>query len=106
MVFEAGPGIAEAVSSDGTVAVRVPDSFFCLELCRLLDAAVASTSANRAGEEPAASAEDVLRYFEGALDLVIDGGPPPGELPSTIVDVRGDVPVLIREGAVRFEELG
>jgi L-threonylcarbamoyladenylate synthase len=40
-----------------------------------------------------------------AVDLILDGGPCPGGLPSTIVDVRGSAPVLVREGKIPFAEI-
>jgi L-threonylcarbamoyladenylate synthase len=105
LVLDAAPGLAEGIRSrEGTVAARVPGSEFCVSLCRALDAPVASTSANRTGEAPASEAQEIAKAFGGSVDLVIDGGPAANELPSTLIDARGDRPVLLRRGAVDIDE--
>jgi L-threonylcarbamoyladenylate synthase len=104
LVLDAAPGVNEGIkSAEGTVAVRLPGSRFCLALCRALNEPIASTSANRAGGLPALNCGEVLSAFEGALDLVVDGGPAPTGLPSTLVDARGERPVVLRSGAVSLE---
>lgn len=107
IVLDAAPGLLDGVrSGEGTVAVRLPGSEFCVALCRALDAPVASTSANRTGRAPACRAEEIAKGFGDSLDLVIDGGPARSELPSTLVDARGDRPVLLRPGAIRIDGMG
>ena len=59
-----------------------------------------SSSANLSGQPPAQTAEEVLRIFGNQLDLVIDGGPRRGGVPSTLVDVSGPKPRLLRRGAL------
>jgi tRNA A37 threonylcarbamoyladenosine synthetase subunit TsaC/SUA5/YrdC len=66
----------------------------------LIGGPVVASSANLSGQPPAESAEDVVRIFGNQLDLVIDGGPLRGGVPSTLVDVSGDRPRLLRRGAV------
>jgi tRNA A37 threonylcarbamoyladenosine synthetase subunit TsaC/SUA5/YrdC len=61
---------------------------------------VVSSSANLSGAPPAASAEEVVAYFGNQLDLVLDGGPRVGAVPSTLVDVSGPRPKLLRRGAL------
>jgi L-threonylcarbamoyladenylate synthase len=63
------------------------------------------TSANRAGGEPLTLAEEVAREFGPEVDLILDAGPCPGGLPSTIVDVTVSPPRLVRPGAISNEEL-
>jgi L-threonylcarbamoyladenylate synthase len=46
-----------------------------------------------------------LRDVGSGIDLILDGGPCPGGLPSTIVDVRERAPRLVREGRIPFEEI-
>lgn len=105
LVFDAAPGLIEGVrSEEGTVAVRVPGSGFCLSLCKALRAPVVSTSANIPGASPASNAEEVAKTFGDSLDLIIDGGETMGPRPSTLVDVRGEQPVVLRAGAVSLDD--
>ncbi len=103
IVLAAAGGLApELVSEEGTVALRLPRSAWCTRLCFELGCPVASTSANRAGRVPARSASEAIDQFGSGLDLVVDGGPPLGDLPSTVVDARGETPLVLREGAVEL----
>jgi tRNA A37 threonylcarbamoyladenosine synthetase subunit TsaC/SUA5/YrdC len=61
---------------------------------------VVSSSANVSGHPPAETAEEVVRIFGNQLDLVLDGGPRRGEVASTLVDVSGTRPRLLRQGAL------
>ena len=76
--------------------------------CRLIAALgfpVTGTSANRAGQTPFTRAEEVVGEFAGAIPLVLDAGPCPGGLPSTIVDLSSTTPCLIRVGAVTVTDI-
>lgn len=84
----------------GTVGVRQPrQRVTCRELAAL-GMPLTGTSANRAGREPLTLAEEVARTFGAEVDLILDAGPCPGGLPSTIVDVTASPPRLVRAGAV------
>ncbi|QWR77643.1 L-threonylcarbamoyladenylate synthase [Candidatus Magnetomonas plexicatena] len=88
------------VSTEGTLAVRIPGESFALKLAQYLDYPITSTSANPAGYPPPSDAETVLKYFgAGLIDVVIDGGETPGGFPSTIIEVTDEIKVL-RNGAV------
>ncbi|MGH9390892.1 MAG: L-threonylcarbamoyladenylate synthase, partial [Vicinamibacteria bacterium] len=104
LVVEARPGLA-ASSPDGGIAVRASSLPLPRDLAEGLGAPVTATSANRSGSPPATTAEEVLSALCSELDLLLDGGPCPGGLPSTIVDVRETPPRLVREGRVPFEEV-
>jgi L-threonylcarbamoyladenylate synthase len=67
---------------------------------RALGGPVTAPSANRAGEAPPTTAADVLAVFDGAVDLVLDGGPTAGGPASTVVDVTTARPRVLRHGAV------
>ena len=58
------------------------------------------TSANRTGQPPATTAAAVEHAFGSDVDLIVNGGPTPGGLPSTVVDTTVSPPRLIREGCV------
>jgi L-threonylcarbamoyladenylate synthase len=101
LVFRASDRLPDAVRNDrGTVAFRVSPDPVCAGLSRTFGKPVVSTSANPAGREPARSAREVLSYFTEGLDAVLDGGSRAGSVPSTLVDVTGPVPRLLRLGAV------
>lgn len=82
----------------GTVGVRLSS---CRPLASLLAICgpLTGTSANRSGELPAREAHEVQDAMGQEVDLIIDAGPTPGGLPSTVVDARETVRV-IREGAI------
>ena len=63
------------------------------------------TSANLSGKPSVLTADEVYSQFGEKIDLVIDGGRCPGGRESTIVDVTGETPVVLREGAISREEL-
>ena len=90
----------------GKVAVRIPGKSFALCLAQKADFFITATSANPSGMIPAQDAEAVVRYFGDNIDIVIDGGPTPGGLPSTIMDVTGRKVRILREGAISRESLG
>jgi L-threonylcarbamoyladenylate synthase len=91
--------------STGKVAVRVPADTVARALARGAGHAITSTSANVSGEPPAATADHVVRSFGEGIDVLIDSGPTPAGLPSTIVDVSGDAPVLVRAGVVPWDRV-
>ncbi|HUF25174.1 MAG TPA: L-threonylcarbamoyladenylate synthase [Vicinamibacterales bacterium] len=88
-----------------SVAVRVPAHDFVRALCDRAGVLLTSTSANRTGEPPAETADAVVAGLGDAVDLVIDGGRTPGGKPSSIVDLRGGEPVLVRDGAVEWSRV-
>jgi L-threonylcarbamoyladenylate synthase len=106
LILHAKEGLSDFITA-GThkVAVRIPGDSFALELAKLINLPITATSANPSGRSPAQDAETVVRYFGEEIDLVIDCGPAPGGLPSTIVDVTGDYIEIMREGVIRKESL-
>jgi L-threonylcarbamoyladenylate synthase len=106
MIVPAWAGLAAALhGGTGTVAIRVPAHPVACALARAFGAPITSTSANRSGR-PATSSPDVVRESMGNdLVAILDAGPSPGGLPSTIIDVLGERPRLVRPGAVPFERV-
>jgi L-threonylcarbamoyladenylate synthase len=66
---------------------------------------IVGTSANLTGTPPLYSFEEVRKTFEGKVEALINAGNLPTTLPSTMVDVRGLPPALVREGPVPFDEV-
>jgi L-threonylcarbamoyladenylate synthase len=89
----------------GTIAVRQPRQALTCRLIAALGFPITGTSANRAGCRPLVRAEEVAKEFGDQLDLILEAGPCPGGLPSTIVDVTGALPRLVRTGAIPTAEL-
>ena len=106
LIISASPRLCGDVHlSTGKVAVRVSADPVARALARGAGHAITSTSANRSGNPPAATPDAVAASFGEGIDVLIDAGPTPGALPSTIVDATGDVPVLVRAGVVPWERV-
>jgi tRNA threonylcarbamoyl adenosine modification protein (Sua5/YciO/YrdC/YwlC family) len=107
MIFRAAQVVPPPVrGAGGTVALRCPKDRLCALLLGRIGGPVVSSSANLTGQRPAETAEEVTRIFGNQIDLVLDGGPRHAK-PSTLVDVSGPRPRLLRRGAIDVEpELG
>jgi L-threonylcarbamoyladenylate synthase len=88
-----------------TVAVRVPALTWLRKFLAECGFPLTATSANLSGGGEIDSAEVVRRAFDGLVDLIIDGGRTPGGAPSTIVDLTGPAPSVLRQGAIPSERL-
>jgi L-threonylcarbamoyladenylate synthase len=104
--FWPGPLTLVVPSLDvGEVGLRCPDHGAARQMLRLAGVPVAAPSANRSGEPPALDAEGVMRYFDGAIAAVLDGGRVRGGVASTVVRVAlGEVHIL-RAGALTENEI-
>lgn len=104
LVVSAPPAIVAAVTGGrGTVGVRVPAHAVTRGLCAAVGCPLTATSANRSGA-PATGRPDVVAADLGDdVDALVDAGTTPGGPPSTIVDVTGDEPRLIRAGAISWD---
>ena len=106
LVLHRSPRVPDAVTTGGdTVAVRVPDQPFVRELCHLLEAPLAATSANRHGRPSPILADEVRASLGGRIHLLLDGGPCPGGTASTVLDLTRSPPAILRSGPVTAEEL-
>jgi len=88
----------------GTVAVRMPDDELALDLIARTGP-LAVSSANRSGHPPATTMLDARLQLGAAVAVYLDGGPRPSATPSSIVDLTGDEPKLLREGALSAAQL-
>jgi L-threonylcarbamoyladenylate synthase len=103
LVLRARPDLPpELTAGTGTIGVRWSPHPVARRLVGALEAPLTAPSANLEGALPPTTASDVLRVFDGAIDLVLDGGPTAGGAASTVVDVTGEVPRVLRQGAVRL----
>src|SRR5262245_27162199 len=98
--------IPEVVTAGGsTVAVRMPAHPVALALIRAAGVPVAAPSANRSSELSPTRAGHVLRGLDGRIDLVLDGGPAPGGIESTVLDLTSARPRLLRPGLVTIADI-
>jgi L-threonylcarbamoyladenylate synthase len=103
LIVQASPLISPLVHRGaGAVAVRVPDHAVARMLAAQCGGAITSTSANRSGEPAPDAADRIAQSIRDQIDMLLDAGATPGGLPSTIVNVMGEGPVLVREGVVRW----
>jgi len=106
VILPARPQLPDLITGGtGTVGVRQPRQRATLALLAALGFPLTGTSANRAGEAPACTAQEVAQALGSGLDAILDDGPCPGGLPSTVVDLTTRPPRLVRPGAVSPEEL-
>ena len=96
-----GAGLAD----DETVAVRLPGHEVARALIRAAGGALAVTSANLSGQPSPTTAQEAAVQIGKGVDLIIDGGPCPGGVESSIVDCSRDLPRLLRAGALTAEQL-
>jgi L-threonylcarbamoyladenylate synthase len=85
--------------TNGTVAVRMPLHPVAIELLTATGP-MAVSSANRSGRPPATTLDQAIEQLGDAVSVYLDGGPSGDPVPSTIVDVTGPAPRLLRSGAV------
>lgn len=106
MVLFKSKSVPDTVTGGGkTVAIRIPAHPVPLALARGVGTPIVGTSANLSGKPSALTAEEVYAQLDGKVDLIIDGGRCPGGRESTIVDLTGKTPLVLREGAISREEL-
>ncbi|MDO8561398.1 MAG: L-threonylcarbamoyladenylate synthase [bacterium] len=108
-------GIAHGIS---TIGIRIPNNQFCMKLAKEFGRPFTATSANVSGQKTEHTVEAILEQFgpnnsysnvlknirirkeEMPIDLVVDAGELPDSQPSTVVDLSGKEPVILREGAI------
>jgi len=95
----------ELTAGSGTIGIRLPDDDHVRDLVRVCGGALTATSANIAGRPPACSARDVESYFAAAIDLIIDDGDCEANEPSTVLDLSGPEPKIVRAGALARDQL-
>ncbi len=107
LVLAQAPGAplpAVLTAGAATVGVRLPNHDCPRALARALGP-LPVTSANLSGQPAARDASDVLAQLGSRIDLVLDGGPARGGIPSTVVDCTGERPRVLRAGAVNRVDL-
>ena len=105
IVVRQAPSLAwDLGDTRGTVAVRMPLHPVAIEVLGQVGP-MAVSSANRTGEPPPTTAAEAEAQLGDAVAVYLDGGPCPAAVPSTIVDVTGDVPRVLRVGVLSLDQL-
>jgi L-threonylcarbamoyladenylate synthase len=106
LVLKKHPRVADKVSTGlDTVAVRMPDHRVPLDLIRAAGVPVAAPSANLFTRPSPTSAAHVVDDLSGRVDIILDGGPCPIGLESTVLDLTGPAPAILRPGGTTAEAL-
>ena len=93
----------ETTGGLSTVAVRMPSDPAALRFIEACGVPVAGPSANTSGRPSPTSAQHVIEDLDGRIEMIIDAGNTEIGLESTIIDVTGDIPVLLRPGAITLD---
>lgn len=88
-----------------TVGLRMPENPIALELIRRSGRPIAAPSANTSGSPSPTNADHVIQDLEGKIDAVLDGGPTDIGLESTVVDMTGSIPTILRPGQVTADDI-
>ena len=105
LVIEHAPSLQwDLGDANGTVMVRMPLHPVAIDLLRLVGP-MAVSSANKSGNPPATTAADAQAQLGEQVAVYLDGGPSPIGVASTVVDITGDIPRVLRIGAVPLDRL-
>ena len=106
LIFRKMPEVPVWLTAGGDgIAVRVPDHPIALALIRAFGKPVIGTSANLSGSPSISTAEGVREQLGDAVDFILDDGVCLGGVSSTVLDLTGQTPVILREGAVSREDI-
>ncbi len=105
LVFRASPTLLwDLGETRGTVSLRMPLHAVTLDVLRQTGP-MAVSNASRPGQPPAMTAYDAEQQFGEAVSVYLDNGPPTDNTPSTILDLTGSIPKVLRSGAVPVDRL-
>ena len=105
MILKKGPAVPKATTGGlDTVAIRLPSHEIARELIRESGCFIAAPSANSSGRPSPTKAEHVIEDLSGKIDMIIDGGSCDIGLESSIIDLSGDKPLILRPGFITRED--
>lgn len=88
-----------------TVAIRMPENKFLLNLIKKIGQPIVAPSANLSGQKSPLTVQEISKDFFGKVDLILDGGQTKYQKESTILDLVGKKAKVLREGAIKKEKL-
>ena len=106
VVFKAKDGLPENLTAGtNTIGVRIPEHPAASALINALDSPITGTSANFSGKAGCSQISDLDPLIADELDLILDAGPLEGGIGSTVIDVTGNGPKILREGAIAAKDI-
>jgi L-threonylcarbamoyladenylate synthase len=104
LILHRRPELPAEIGPGDSVGVRMPNHPVALHLLAAAGP-LAVTSANRSGEPECSTADAVLAALGGRFDLLLDGGPTPGGLPSTVIDCTQSPAQILRQGPIARSDI-
>ena len=106
IVFKAKEGLPEILTAGaGTIGVRIPEHTAACALVNALDNPITGTSANFSGHAGCSQISDLDPLIADELDLILDAGPLEGGIGSTVINVTGNRPTILRQGAIAAKDI-
>ena len=106
IVLRKSPLVSDKLTAGrDTVGLRVPDHQLARHISKSLDRAITGTSANLSGSPSLTTARAVIEQLGHLVDLVIDGGNASGTTASTVLDLSGESPTILREGSITLDDI-
>lgn len=106
LIFKKSANIPiEVTAGLNTVAVRMPDNPIALELIKQSGMPIAAPSANISGKPSPTKAEHVISDLNGRVDIILSGNSSRVGVESTVLDLSGEIPTILRPGGITYEEL-
>ncbi|MCZ2808411.1 MAG: L-threonylcarbamoyladenylate synthase [Candidatus Bathyarchaeota archaeon] len=106
LVFPKKPALPDVVTfGRDSVGLRIPDNDVALHLISLSGGLLIGSSANRTGEEPPRTVQEISGELKEMVDVVLDGGATVQGRPSTVADLTSEKPRILREGPISLKEI-
>lgn len=106
IVFKAKDGLPENLTAGtNTIGIRIPEHTAACALVDALNNPITGTSANFSGHAGCSQISNLDPMIADELDLILDAGPLKGGVGSTVIDVTGDAPAILREGAITAKDI-
>jgi len=106
LVLPAQPHLPERLTAGtGKIGIRISSHPLIRHLFACYPRPITTTSANPTGKPGAMDAGQISAYFQEGVACILDAGPVPGGRASTVVDLTGPAPVMLREGAISWNDI-
>jgi len=96
----------ELTANTGKIGIRISSHPMAQELAQLSETPITATSANLSGMPPPNFPQEIHPQIKKQIDAILDGGFTKGGLPSTVIDVTVNPPIILRKGAIKVDQFG